>query len=61
MKLSKKIRHRNLDGMFRLLLMSYGRIMKKYLSKFMQENLRNSSIVNLTKIDFYNSFSKSYS
>ena len=35
MKLSKKSSHINLDGIFRLLLLIYGRIMKQYLSKFM--------------------------
>ena len=31
MKLSKKFHHRNFDGTFRLILLIYGRIMKKYL------------------------------
>ena len=30
----KKISHRNLDGMFRWILVIYGRAMKKYLSRF---------------------------
>ena len=34
-KLSKKINDRNLDGIFRLILMIYGENMKKYVSKFM--------------------------
>ena len=38
MELSKKINQRNLDGLFRLILLIYGRIMKKYLSKFIWEN-----------------------
>ena len=33
----------NLDGMFRLILLIYGKNnMKKYVSKFMQNKLRNS-------------------
>ena len=36
MKLSqKKINDRNLDGIFRLMLLTYGENMKKYESKFM--------------------------
>ena len=35
MKLNKKISQRNIDGMFRLILLIYGRIMKNYLLKFM--------------------------
>ena len=36
MKLSKKkINDRNLDGIFRLILLIYGENMKKYVSKFM--------------------------
>ena len=35
MKFSKKSSHINIDGIFRLLLLIYGRIMKQYLSKFM--------------------------
>ena len=46
MKLSKKKRKMNdinLDGMFRLILLIYGKNnMKKYVSKFMQNQLRNS-------------------
>ena len=34
-KLSKKINDRNLDGIFRLILLIYGENMKKYVSKFM--------------------------
>ena len=42
MKLSKKkINDRNLDGIFRLILLIYGKNMKN-MSKFMQNNLRNS-------------------
>ena len=52
MKLSKKFRHKNLDGMFTLLI--YGRTITKYISKFMQDSLINFLIVNLTKIDFCN-------
>ena len=33
MKLSKKFSHRNIDGMFRLILLIYGRIMKKITAK----------------------------
>ena len=57
MKLSKKSSHINLDGIFGLLLLIYGRIMKQYVSKFMQDNLSNSMIVNLTT-DFCNRFRK---
>ena len=35
MKLSKKINDRNLDGIFRLILLIYEKNMKKYVSKFM--------------------------
>ena len=43
MKLGKKnINDRNLDGIFRLMLLIYVKNMKKYVSKFMQNNLRNS-------------------
>ena len=42
MKSSKKINDRNLDGIFRLILLIYGENMKKYVSKFMQNILRNS-------------------
>ena len=52
MKLSEKSTHRNLDDMFRLTLLIYGRNMKKIMSKFMQDNLRNSMIVNLRKNRF---------
>ena len=45
-KLSKKINDRNLDGIFRLILMIYGKNMKKYVLKFMQNNLRNSMTKN---------------
>ena len=31
----KKINDRNLDGIFRLILLIYGENMKKYVSKFM--------------------------
>ena len=34
-KLSKKVNDRNLDGIFRLILMVYGKNMKKYVLKFM--------------------------
>ena len=34
MKLSKNFSHGNLDGMFRLILLLYGKVMKKHLSKF---------------------------
>ena len=34
MKLTKKFGHRNLDGMFRLTLLIYGRVTKKIFSKF---------------------------
>ena len=42
----KKINDRNLDGIFRLILMIYGKNMKKYVLKFMQNNLRNSMTKN---------------
>ena len=45
-KLSKKVNDRNLDGIFRLILMIYGKNMKKYVLKFMQNNLRNSMTKN---------------
>ena len=35
MKLSKKTNDRNLDGIFRLILLIYGENMNKYVSKFM--------------------------
>ena len=35
--------------MFKLILMIYGRIMVKYLSKVIYDNLKNAMIVNLTK------------
>ena len=37
---------RNLDGIFRLILLIYGENMKKYVSKFMKKNLRNSMTKN---------------
>ena len=52
MLLSKTFCHRNFDVMFRLISPSYGRIMEKNLSKFMQDNLMCSMIVNLTKTGF---------
>ena len=60
MKLSKKFSHKNLDGMFRIILLIYvgKKNTKKHVSKFMQDNLRNSIIVNLTEIDFCNRFRK---
>ena len=54
MLLSKTFCHRNFDVMFRLVSLSYGRIMEKNLSKLMQDNLMSSMIVNLSKIDFFN-------
>ena len=45
-KLSKKINNRNLDGIFRLTLMIYRKNMKKYVSKFMLNNSRNSMTKN---------------
>ena len=46
--ISEKFSHRNLDDVFRLILLIYGRIMKEtYMSKFMLDNLRNSMIINL--------------
>ena len=51
MKLNKKLSHGNLDGMLKLTLMIYGRNMKKYLLKFMLDNLR-ITIVNQTKNRF---------
>ena len=45
--------------MFRLILIIYGeKDTKKYISKFMQDNLRNYMSVNLTKIDFSNRLRK---
>ena len=38
----KKTNDRNLDGIFRLILLIYGENIKKYVSKFMQNILRNS-------------------
>ena len=38
MELSKKINQRNLDGLFRLMLLIYGRIIKKYIPEFIWEN-----------------------
>ena len=35
MKLSKKVNDRNLDGKFRLIILIYGKNMKKDVSKFM--------------------------
>ena len=52
MKLSKEFDHRILDGVFRLILLIYGKKSEKYVSKFMQAYLRNSMIVNLTKNRF---------
>ena len=52
MKLNEKSTHRNLDDMFRLILLIYGRNLKKIMAKFMQDNLKNSMIVNLRKNRF---------
>ena len=50
MKVSKNFSHRNLDGLFRIMLLTYGeKKKKKYVSKFMQANMRDSMIINLTK------------
>ena len=49
MELSKKFSHRNLDGIFGLTLLIYGKNMKKRVTKF---NLGNSIIVNLTSDRF---------
>ena len=35
MKLSKKINDRNLDGIFRLIFLTYRKNMKNYVPKFM--------------------------
>ena len=35
MKLSGKLNHRNLDGMFRLILLTYGEKMRRNVSKLM--------------------------
>ena len=51
MKLNRKLSHGNLDGMLKLALVIYGRNMKKYLLKFMLDNLR-ITIVNQTKNRF---------
>ena len=37
----KKINDRNLDGIFRLILMIYGKKMKKYVSNIIQNVLKN--------------------
>lgn len=51
MKVSKNFSHRNLDGLFRIMLLTLERKkIKKYVSKFMQANMRDSMIINLTKI-----------
>ena len=42
----KKINDRNLDGVFNLMLLIYGENMKKYVSKFMLNILRNSMTKN---------------
>ena len=53
MKLGKKLSHRNLDGIFRVTLLIYGeKNTKKSMSEFMQDNLRISMVVNLTKNRF---------
>ena len=59
----KKINYRNFDGIFRLILQVYGKNMKKYVSKFMQNTLRNSMTrnrflqhVQKTCLDFCNMF-----
>ena len=50
MKVSKSFSHRNIDGLFRIILLTYGeKKIKKYVSKFMQANMRDSMIINLTK------------
>ena len=49
MKLSKNCNDINLDGMFRLILLIYGEKNTKNVSNFMQDNIRDSMIVNLTK------------
>ena len=49
----------NLDGVFRLILLIYGQTKyEKYESKHMWDNLRNSVVASLTKIDFCNRFRK---
>ena len=48
--INKKINDRNLDRIFRLILLIYWKNMKKYVSKFMQHILRNS----MTKNRFLN-------
>ena len=45
MKLNKNLSHGNLDGTLKLTLVIYGRNMKKYLLKFMLDNLRIPTIV----------------
>ena len=51
MKISKNFSHRNLDCMFRIMILIYGekKNEKKYVSKFMQDNMKDSMIINLTK------------
>ena len=51
MKLSEKFSDRNLDDVFKLILLIMEELIKN-LSKFKQDNLRNSMIVNLRKIRF---------
>ena len=40
---------KNLDGMFRLILLIYCSIIKKKMSEFIYDDLKNSMIVNVTK------------
>ena len=51
MKLSEKFSDRNLDDVFKLILLIMEELIKN-LSKFKQDNLRNSMIVSLRKIRF---------
>ena len=46
MKASKNFNDRNLDSIFRLILVIYGKNMIKYVSKSKQDNLRNSMTIN---------------
>ena len=68
MKLIKNFSHINLDGIYRLILLIYGRIMKKkkiyiyiYISKFMLDNLRYSTIIDLSRNRFLQQVQHSYS
>ena len=46
MKATKNFNDRNLDSIFRLILVIYGKNMIKYVSKSKEDNLRNSMTKN---------------